>query len=546
MSKEDTWEPKRQYYRIDTFLPIKISLVPPENTGKLECKEGGQYELKPCIINISGGGLSLRTTGKFSKDDIVEIVLSLPLSAICVYGKALRVDTTLGGNYRIYIQYLDMPERVRERIISFVFHSEREILRNNLLSSNHSFTAVPVKKLVFGTFIPTELFIKEENSIKFLFGAGIFYDSAAREFLAERKISTIFVNDDEMPLLGNYLERYRPRRAAGTALSFKDYSFRKSNYFRVDKRLLLIDEAFKFSTFYMKDFTFNSIEDAVQAQPGTSKKDIIAAAGNILIKKSEVCLYKEYLDNFYSAEKTPDNMMPFVLREKACILVAEILSDPKNKENIEKAFTVVAELIDCMMENPDSIYKIHQLDCGDLYTYIHSVNVAALCIRLGIELTLQPNNLKELGIGALLHDIGYSAISEDIINKMGNISINEYEVLKTHVVEGGKILRAHNVLPVRAFEAVLQHHEWLPDKAYPFNLPKNRISLLGRVTAICDSYDTMTTSRFHKKPFTSFEALSLLLNKAREQQDDTAADIVQRLLNLLDNLKPDANSTLGP
>lgn len=534
--KEDSWKNKRQFYRLDTFSPVEISLVPPENRDKLECKEGGEYELKPRIINISGGGMSLRTTEKFNKDDIVEIILSLMSITICVYGKVLKVDTTIAGNYHIYIQYLDMPERVRERIISFVFHSEREILRNNLLSTNYRFSTVPVKKLVLGTFIPAEIFVKEEKSIKFLFGAGIFYDSAAKEFLEEKKITTLFINDEEMPLIENYLERYRKRQAPKAAMSFKDYSFHKSNYLRVDKRLLITGEAFTFNTFFMRDFTFYSIEDAVQAQPGSSKIDIISDEKNILIKRSELRLYKEYLDGLQSSKKIPDVMLPVILKERACILVAEILSDPGNKENIQKAFTVIDDLIDCLMKNPDSIYKILYLNSGDFYVYIHSVHVAAMCLRMGVELKMAVNNLRELGIGALLHDIGYSVISDDIINKMGNISINEYEVLKTHVVEGGKILRSHGVIPLRAFEVVLQHHEWMSGRAYPFNLPENKISLFGRLTSICDSYDILTTSKFYRKPLTSLEALSVIQKEARNKQDSDA-EIVQGLFNILSRLK---------
>lgn len=542
MSKDDKWKSKAQYYRIDTISPIKISLVPPEKRDELEPEEGGQYELVLRIINISGGGLSLRADEKFSRDDILEIVLSLMSNTLVVYGRVLRVETTAGGNYHTYIQFLDMPGRIRERIISFVFHTERNILSNNLLAYNHHFTPIPVRKLVFGTLIPTEIFIKEEDSIKFLFENGLSYDNAAREFLEERGISTIFINDDEMPLFENYLERYRPRHAPAT-LSFKDYSFHKADYFRVDKRVLLIGEPFNFRTFYISEFTFYSIEDAVQKQPGTTKKELLANARNTLIKRSELRQYKEYLEALSTAGKIPANMLPIVLKERAGILVAEILADPGNADKIMDALAVVDELAACLIENPDSIYALFHLNSGDFYIYIHSVNIAALCIRIGLELKLQPIELKELGIGTLLHDIGYSTINEDIINKMGKLSINEYELLKTHVIEGGKILRTHAVIPLKSYEAVLQHHEWSSGKAYPFNLPEGKMTLFGRLTAICDSFDLMTTSRFHKEPLTYFEALTLLLEKARKKHDNTAAQLVQKLFNLFGNLKSDIEGT---
>ncbi len=106
-------------------------------------------------------------------------------------------------------------------------------------------------------------------------------------------------------------------------------------------------------------------------------------------------------------------------------------------------------IIDCILKNKDAIYNLLSLKGYDYYTYTHSVNVAIMSIGLGMAIELKTDDVEKLGIGAMLHDVGKSATPYEILNKQGKLNDIEYKVLRSHVIEGEKILRAHKEIPDR-------------------------------------------------------------------------------------------------
>ncbi len=191
-------------------------------------------------------------------------------------------------------------------------------------------------------------------------------------------------------------------------------------------------------------------------------------------------------------------------------------------------------MIDCILENNDAIYDLLSLRGYDYYTYTHSVNVAALSIGIGIAAGLKTGDVEKLGTGAMLHDIGKSAISHEILNKQGKLDENEYRMIKNHVFEGEKILRTyHREFPEEAFSAVLQHHEKLSGKGYPLRLSGPDIKLFGRITGIADCYDALTTQRPYKPAFTPFYALSIIA----KETGDYDPELLRMFIRMLGKIK---------
>src|SRR5208283_4690300 len=156
------------------------------------------------------------------------------------------------------------------------------------------------------------------------------------------------------------------------------------------------------------------------------------------------------------------------------------------------------------------IYMLLSMKGYDYYTYTHSVNVAALAISLGLSIGLDRDDSEKLGMGTMLHDIGKSAISHEILCKQGRLSDVEYALIKSHVFEGENIMRKHKGFPDESFNAVLHHHEKLTGKGYPGGLSGKEISLFGRISAIADCYDALTTRRPYKVAYKPFPALKII------------------------------------
>ena len=133
-------------------------------------------------------------------------------------------------------------------------------------------------------------------------------------------------------------------------------------------------------------------------------------------------------------------------------------------------------------------------DSKDDYTHGHSLRVAELSIAIGRELGLGPDRLQTLLVGALLHDLGKITIPEDILLKRGLLDSREREVIERHPAEGARIVCAMEGYG-EVGRVVLTHHERLDGHGYPSGLSYREIPLLGRIVAVADTFDAITTTR---------------------------------------------------
>ncbi|HKB37976.1 MAG TPA: HD-GYP domain-containing protein, partial [Gemmataceae bacterium] len=134
------------------------------------------------------------------------------------------------------------------------------------------------------------------------------------------------------------------------------------------------------------------------------------------------------------------------------------------------------------------------LDAKDAYTFGHSERVARIAVELGRELGLQEEDLSDIYLTGLLHDVGKIGVRDDILSKPDPLTVEELEHLKQHVMIGYRILA--DLKPIRnLLPGVLYHHERYDGKGYPDGLAGEEIPLLARVLAVADAYDAMSTCR---------------------------------------------------
>ncbi|WP_333653566.1 HD-GYP domain-containing protein [Dissulfurispira sp.] len=288
-----------------------------------------------------------------------------------------------------------------------------------------------------------------------------------------------------------------------------------------------------FSLFLLNKLSFTILLEATPKRPEIISEEVLTTEGDIVIKKSDISLYQGYLNSLLKSENISEEdkfkIKTIVVKENAKITVKDLFDNPFNSENIKASKELVAKIVDCVLKDRDVIYDMVSLKTYDYYTYIHSVNVAVMSAGLGAAIGLKREDIEKLGIGALLHDIGKSAIPHEILNKQGSLDNTEFQIFKTHVIEGEKILRTHNNIPEESFDAVLQHHEKLSGKGYPSGLSEEAIKLFGRITAIADCYDALTTPRIKKYPLTPFFALSVIAKETINYDHELLKEFVKML-----------------
>ncbi|HBZ00426.1 MAG TPA: hypothetical protein DEO84_03795 [candidate division Zixibacteria bacterium] len=191
--------------------------------------------------------------------------------------------------------------------------------------------------------------------------------------------------------------------------------------------------------------------------------------------------------------------------------------------NITKTKRVVQELIDRIIDDEASILELTAIRSFDDYTYVHSVNVCVLSLVLGFHLGLDRKMLSNLGVGALLHDIGKTKLPIALVNKPGIYDEYDWQQMRKHPVYGVKALFKTRVIDettARASTVIFEHHLFYDGSGYPELPNKRRPSLFARIVSIADTYNAMTSGRiYHVKRHLPDEAITSMVNRIEKTFD---------------------------
>ena len=165
------------------------------------------------------------------------------------------------------------------------------------------------------------------------------------------------------------------------------------------------------------------------------------------------------------------------------------------------------------------------IEALDGYTYNHCNRIKNYSLEVWTHLGLPNEKLRNLRWGAYFHDIGKRTIPLDVLNKPGNLTACEWEIMKTHTIEGAKIMREHKVKWLKdAATIVEQHHERYDGSGYPHGLKADEISLEASIVAVVDAFDAMTTNRVYKKALPIKDAIQELISEKGKQFNPKIVD----------------------
>lgn len=207
------------------------------------------------------------------------------------------------------------------------------------------------------------------------------------------------------------------------------------------------------------------------------------------------------------------------LYRSATRIINNLFNNPETLGHYEESKYIVTDLVEHILDDQFTIKSLMSIATHDYYTHTHSLNVAIYALSLGSFLQMTKSTLSELGEAALLHDLGKSKVSPEIINKNGKLTDKEFKTMMSHPLLGYSIGLKIGIDNNRVLAGIKHHHEKMDGTGYPAGFSGLAIPLFARIIGICDIFDALTSKRSYKEAMTSFEALKLMKFQMKDHID---------------------------
>ncbi|MGD8673960.1 MAG: HD-GYP domain-containing protein [Thiogranum sp.] len=218
------------------------------------------------------------------------------------------------------------------------------------------------------------------------------------------------------------------------------------------------------------------------------------------------------------------------IRRDTVKLVAAILDDIRAGRNIKIATvrSAVSNLMGSVIRNPDAFSWLTRLKSADEYAYAHCIDACGLAMTFGRHLGFSPQEIENLGVGALLFDIGKLQLPEGLLKKPGRLTDSEFAIVRRHVEFGARMVHAMPGSSTKVVSIVWYHHERHDGSGYPRRARGNDIPVKGRIAALVDCYDAITSERPYGTAMSAHDAVRLIYEwRGKDFQADMVEQFIQ-------------------
>lgn len=210
-----------------------------------------------------------------------------------------------------------------------------------------------------------------------------------------------------------------------------------------------------------------------------------------------------YIEDTLSEDIEIEEIISPVLRSHA--------SNALKRMDLDEVMRSAKKMVEQIMEADSISLDLFDLRTFDDYTYRHSVNVAVLALVIGVGMEFSYDDMVDLAMSAIFHDIGKMMIDAGVLNKPGKLSARENEIMRQHPQMSHDILADRWNISAKVKSAVLCHHENEDGSGYPLGLAGEKIHLFAKIIHVADVYDALSTKRPYKEACSYSEALEYLM-----------------------------------
>ncbi len=275
------------------------------------------------------------------------------------------------------------------------------------------------------------------------------------------------------------------------------------------------------------------------SQPFTERERQALLDNNVtrlLVDRENRSQYQTYLeanlDTIVMDTSIKESVRAGIVYDSAKMLMEDLFERPTLGENIQRSKELIGSTVGFVLTGQAAFHSLLEVMSFDYSTYTHSVNVCTLSLALAQYTGLNdPRDLRALGTGALLHDIGKTRVSDSILKKAGSLTDAEMDVVRHHPEWGCDIIKETDLVAPDSYYPILQHHERENESGYPKAVGGSRIHHYGKITAIADVFDAMTTKRVYRSAIDTYPAL-------KEMYTDSGAFDIELLQQFTKMLGP--------
>jgi HD-GYP domain-containing protein (c-di-GMP phosphodiesterase class II) len=254
----------------------------------------------------------------------------------------------------------------------------------------------------------------------------------------------------------------------------------------------------------------------------------------LFIHEEDLMLYFEQATDSMRDYVVNSNATPEKKMEKVYDLSRDITHqffEANSSPEIIRGSDQVVDLMEkCLSDNKLGFHGLSRIMEKDYYTYTHSINVGLYCMSFALKIGMPADEVHELGLGGMLHDVGKSKLPQEIINKKGALTEEEFQVIKNHTASGMDVIVGLGCYGDKVTQMVGQHHEKYNGEGYHQGLAGEDIALFARICKLTDVYDALTTRRSYKKSLKTIEALTIMKSQMGHEFDPKLLNVFIRMM----------------
>ena len=266
----------------------------------------------------------------------------------------------------------------------------------------------------------------------------------------------------------------------------------------------------------------------------------VVVSDTIISRLKQLNLQYIYVEDALSNGIEIEETIPLEVRKKAVMQITESFQQLKGLNGKSAAFVLekklksmgqlVDKLLGSLLACEDTLTVLTDVFLYDKYIYQHSFQVTLYSLAIAKEMGYVGEDLKTIGMGALLHDVGKMVIPSEFLYKPERLTYEEYEIVKQHTRYGFDILRNIHSLSLLVAHCAFQHHERLDGSGYPRGLVNYEIHPYAKIIGVADVFDAVTSNRIYRKKLLPSQGIEIIEAGSGTMFDVRVVDALKKIV----------------